>query len=401
MLNTMAKEDTINHDSLTGQSKSDSFLPAFTIGSLVEGKVIARGRSSLFLDLGPRGTGIIYGREFYEARGTIKNLNIGDTVQAKITELENDNGYVELSLKDATKDIGWQKLKELRDEEKIIKVKITGVNRGGLLTDINGIGAFLPVSQLSPENYPRVIDADKQKILKELQKFIGKTLEVKILNLSAQGNKLILSEKAKKEEALKEILKNYKQGDIVEGKITGIADFGAFIRFPLPKAKLEDESEEKKSGEKDAQKLAENEIEGLIHISELDWQLVQNPSEVVKVGEDVKAQIIDISKNQVFLSLKKLKENPWQEIEKKYKNGDVIKGKVISFSPFGAFVEITPRIRGLCHISEFNSQKTLADGKTLQDSSKMEELLKIGQMYDFQILLIEPKEHRISLKLVK
>lgn len=345
------------------------------IGSIVEGKVVARDRSSLYIDLGNQGTGIIFGREFYEVKEVIKSLNIGDTVFAKIVELENEEGYRELSMIDATKDINWQKLRDLKEKEEIISVKITGVNKGGLLTSINNIPAFLPVSQLSAENYPRVADADKAKILKELQKFIGKTLEVKVLDLLAEENKLILSEKAKSEQLFKKILNNYKKEDIIEGKITGIADFGVFIKFPLT---AEGTPEEKDSS-----------IEGLIHISELDWQLVQNPASVVTVGEVLKAKIIDIKNNQVFLSLKALKENPWEEVEKNHKKGDVIKGKVISFSPFGAFIEVLPKIRGLCHISEFASQK------------EMEDSLKAGETYEFEILLIEPKEHRMSLKLKK
>src|SRR3990167_621782 len=362
------------------QKNSDSVIPP-SIGLIVEGKVVARDRSSLFIDLGNQGTGIIYGREFYEVKEVIKSLAIGDIVRAKIVELENEDGYRELSLQDATKDINWQKLRDMKDSQEIIKVKISGVNKGGLLTNINNIPAFLPVSQLSPENYPRVVDADKAKILKELQKFIGKTLEVKILDLLAAENKLILSEKAKTEQVLKEILKDYKKGDVIEGKITGIADFGVFIKFPLEVVSTETEGQPAES--------INSSIEGLIHISELDWQLVQNPAEVVKVGEVVKAKIIDINNNQVFLSLKSLKENPWEKIEKEYKKGDIIKGKVISFSPFGAFVEVLPKIRGLCHISEFTSQKD------------MEEKLTAGEAYNFEILLIEPKEHRMSLKLVQ
>src|SRR3989344_1789369 len=204
-----------------------------TIGSTIDGIVVARDRSSLFVDLGFFGTGIIFGREFYEVKDVIKNLAIGDKIYAKIVELENEEGYKELSLKDATKEISWQKLREMKEEGTILTVKITGVNKGGLLTSLDNIPAFLPVSQLSPENYPRVVDADKQKILKELQKFIGKTLEVKILDLMAEENKLILSEKAKTEQAIKKIISGYKKGDIIEGKITGIADFGVFIRFPF------------------------------------------------------------------------------------------------------------------------------------------------------------------------
>ena len=353
----------------TIKKTADTTSP-LSVGSTIEGKVVARDRSSIFIDLGIYGTGIIYGREFYNVKDIVKNLEIGDKVYAKIVELENDDGYIELSLRDATKEIGWQRLRELRDSGQILNVRITGVNKGGLLTSLDGIQAFLPVSQLAPEHYPRVADADKQKILKELQKFIGKTLEVKIFDLLAEENKLILSEKAKSEEKTKEVLKNYKKGDIVEGEITGIADFGAFVKFPL---QIEDKNDQ---------------IEGLIHISELDWQLVENPVEVVKVGEIVNAQIININNNQVFLSLKSLKKNPWEEIEKQYKKGDVIKGKVTKFSTFGAFVEIMPKIRGLCHISEFESKE------------KMEEQMKIGETYDFQVLLIEPKEHRMSLKLI-
>ena len=344
-----------------------------SIGATVEGKVVARDRSSIYIDLGILGTGIIYGREFYIVKDVVKSLEIGDKVHAKIVEVENDEGYRELSLKDATKEISWQRLRDLRDSGQIVTVRVTGVNKGGLLATLDGIQAFLPVSQLAAEHYPRVADADKQKILKELQKFIGKTLEVKILDLLAEENKLILSEKAKSEEKTKEVLKNYSKGDIIEGQITGIADFGAFIKFPVTE---------------DNKELTEDGIEGLIHISELDWQLVENPTEVVKVGEVVKAQIININNNQVFLSLKALKKNPWEEVEKEFNKGDVIKGKVTKFSTFGAFVEIKPKIRGLCHISEFESKE------------KMEEMMKIGETYEFTVLLIEPREHRMSLKLV-
>ncbi|MBU4204803.1 S1 RNA-binding domain-containing protein [Patescibacteria group bacterium] len=352
-------------------------------GSIAEGTVVGRDRSSLFVDLGIHGNGIIYGREFYEAKRIIKDLKVGDKIYAKVTELENEDGYKELSLREATKQIGWQKLRDIKEKGDIFKVKITGVNKGGLLTAVEDISAFLPVSQLSPEHYPRVADADRQKILKELQKFIGQTLEVKILDLLAEENKLILSEKAKSEEKIKEILENYKKGDVIDGEISGIANFGVFIKFPVLPAKD-----------------SVSQIEGLIHISELDWQLIENPADLVKIGEVIKAQIIEIKNSQVFLSLKSLKKNPWESLEKKYKKGDKVTGKVTKFNPFGAFVQIESapasdaskneaKIQGLCHISEFGSQK------------KMEEMLKIGQVYEFQISAVEPKEYRMSLKLIK
>lgn len=334
------------------------------VSDIVEGKVIAKESGKLFLDLGPIGTGIIYGKEFYAAKDKIRDLKIGDPIFAKIIDLENEEGYLELSISQASQELAWQALRQKKEKEEKILVKILGVNKGGLLTEVMGIPAFLPVSQLLPEHYPKVENGETTKILKELQKFIGKEMEVKILDLSQKRKQIILSEKAKEIDKVKEILKNYKVGDLVEGEITGVTDFGAFIKF----------------GEG---------LEGLIHISELDWKIIEDPTEIVKVGEKVRAKIIDISNNKVYLSLKALKKDPWQGLEKKYKKGDIVLGKVNKFNSFGAFVQISPEIQGLCHISEFGLM------------SKMEEKLKIGKEYNFQILEIKPEEHRMRLKLVE
>jgi len=342
----------------------NNFLKSLRIGDIIEGKVIGRKISALFLDLGPRGTGIIYGKEFQMAKDQLKDLKIGDNIFAKIISLENEDGYVELSIGQAKYELTWGSLKQKKEKKEKIIIKVLGANKGGLLTEILRIPAFLPVSQLSFEHYPKIKDGDTAKILIELQKFIGKEMEVKIFDLDPKERKLILSEKAKDIEKTKEILKNYKVGDIIEGKITGLVDFGAFIKF-------------------------NDGLEGLIHISELDWKIIEDPSEIVKVGDKVKAKIIEILDDKVSLSLKALKDDPWKDIEKKYKKGDVVKGEVTKFNPFGAFIQITPKIQGLCHISEFGSQK------------KMEEKLKINRKYNFQILLIDPKEHRMSLKLTE
>jgi small subunit ribosomal protein S1 len=348
-------------------SEKNNLVKPPKVGEIVEGKVIGKERQALFLDLGALGTGIIYGREFQEAKEELKNLKIGDSIFTKIVDLENELGYIELSVSQASNELIWDGLKQKKEKGEIIAVKISGANRGGLLTEISGISAFLPVSQLLPEHYPRVEGGESSKILKELQKFVGKTLEVKIFDLSSKEKKLILSEKVKEAEKIKEVLKKYKVGQVVEGEITGITDFGVFLKFgTLPTV-----------------------LEGLIHISELDWAIVADPSEIVKVGEKLRAKIIDISNDKVSLSLKALKKDPWQDIEKKYKKGDIISGKVTKFNPFGAFVQITPKIQGLCHISEFGTK------------TRMIERLKISKKYDFQILSIDPKEHRMTLKLVE
>jgi len=343
----------------------DNHLRPLKVGQIVEGRIIGRGRSALFLDLGAFGTGIIYGKEFYSAKEEFKNLKNGVEVSAKVTDLDNEQGYIELSITEASQELAWEKLKQKKEKGEMVKVKILGANRGGLLAKISGIPAFLPVSQLKSEHYPRIEGADSSKILKALQEFVGQELEVKIFDLSEKEEKLILSEKAKDSEKKREILKEYKIDQIITAEVTGITDFGVFVRFG-------------KQG-----------LEGLIHISKLDWAIVEDPSKLVKVGQKLKVKIIEISDDKVFLSLKALKKDPWEDIEKKYKKGDIILGKVIKFNPFGAFVEIEKKIQGLIHISEFGTSK------------KMEDALEIGKKYNFKILSMEPKEYKMSLSLEK
>lgn len=258
------------------------------IGELIEAKIIKGGLASVFLDLGAFGTGVILGKEFYQAKEELKGLKVGDKVLAKIVGLENEQGFIELSLSEARKEAAWQELEKKKEEDETLKIKILGANKGGLLAKVSGVSAFLPVSQLSEEHYPKVENGEKSEILRKLQKLVGQELEVKILDVSKKEGKLILSEKAKENERIKELLKAYKVGDVVKGQITGITDFGAFIKFPVQATK--------------------NQVEGLIHISELDWQLVQDPSSIVKPDQKLKAKIIEISGPRVFLSLKALKE---------------------------------------------------------------------------------------------
>lgn len=380
--------------------KNDSLKPP-KIGEIVQGKIVSKGKASVFLDLGKWGTGIIYGREFYEAKDRLKGLKIGDSIFVKIVDFENEEGYIEVSLSKAGRELAWEELKQKKEKDEILSVKISGANKGGLLTKISSIPAFLPVSQLSPTNYPKVEGGENQKILRALQKFIGKEMEVKIFDLDPKEEKLILSEKAKEASKIKEILKNYKVGDVIEAEITGVVDFGAFIKFPASP-----DSQASRGGGPES-------LEGLIHISELDWQLIEDPSQIVKMGQKIKAKIIEISNDKVFLSLKALKKDPWEGIEEIYKKKDIIKGKITKLNPFGAFVQISParnvspsdaggpgpddsdikkdkpKIQGLCHISEFGSQK------------KMEQTLKTGKEYSFEILSIDPPKHRMSLRLAK
>ncbi|OQX70728.1 30S ribosomal protein S1 [Candidatus Parcubacteria bacterium 4484_255] len=348
---------------LETKTEAEGVLPPKK-GETVEGKIIGNDRYSVYVDLGPIGTGIIFGKEYYAAKNMLKSLKPGDEIKAKILEVDNEEGYIELSLREAKEEKNWEKLQELEHGSETVKIKITGANKGGLLAEFFNIKGFLPLSQLSIEHYPRVKDGNTAEILKSLQELVGKTLEVKIIDAEPNENKLIFSEKAVTSKEISKLLEKYNPGDIVEGKITGLADFGAFIKFPLR--------------EEDTQ------TEGLIHISELDWQLIDEVSDVVKVGDIVKAKIIDISKDgKVSLSLKALKEDPWKGIEKKFKKGDIVKGVVVKINELGAFVEIAPKIRGLVHISQTQSET---------------QKLKQGKEYKFEIISLDPINHKMGLR---
>ena len=337
-------------------------LRIFRVGEIVEGTVIEKRGSKVFVDLGQRGTGIIFGREYYEAQDILKGLSVGDPIAAKVVELDNEDGYVELSLKEAGRERNWQTLKRVLEEGTTVDLKVSEANRGGLIMEYLGVKGFLPVSQLSSNNYPRVQGGDKEKIYEELKKFIGKALTVKIMDVEPMEGKLIFSERSMDDQKLREKLAHYPIGAEVDGEITGIVDFGAFMKF----------------GE---------DIEGLIHISEIDWQLIEKPSDMLKIGEKVRAKIIDIQGDKVSLSLKALKENPWLKAAEKYTKGDVVMGSVTKFNPFGAFVRLDEEIQALVHISEFGSE------------TKMRESLALGTSYEFTILMVDPKEHRIGLAL--
>jgi small subunit ribosomal protein S1 len=357
----------------SNEINQDDTLSLPKTGEVVKGKIIGTKGSAIFIDLGHVGTGIIFGKEFYEAKDFLKNLKPESEISAKVLDPDNEEGYIELSLKQANEELAWKTIQEQKEKQETINVKILGVNKGGLLTKVSGIPAFLPVSQLSFEHYPRVEQGDKLKIVRELQNLIGEELKVKLFDINQKEKNIILSEKAGTISKLKEVFKELKPGTIVQGEITGIVDFGAFVRFSLPS-----------SGAKPKEDAT---LEGLIHISEMDWQMIDNPSKVVKIGEKIKAKIIEVAYNRVSLSLKALKKNPWENVEKKYKKGDIIKAKATKFNPFGAFIQISPEIQGLVHISEFGNE------------DKMKNALELGKEYDFQILQVEPKERKIALKL--
>lgn len=254
------------------------------VGDILEGKIIGPGNFGFYVDLGIFGTGVVYKRELRGIKD-LKKFQPGDKVFVKVIGPENEEGYFELSLGKAQEEITWQELQEKAEKGESLLVKISKANKGGLIAELPSVSGFLPLSQLSSEHYPKVEGGDSTKIIQELQKLIGKALEVKILSLDSNQKKIIFSEKAKEIQSLKEVLKSCKVEDMVGGEITGITDFGLFVKFAPP---TKDKSQ----------------LEGLIHISEIDKDKAKNLSASFTIGQKIKARIIKISDDKVYLSLK-------------------------------------------------------------------------------------------------
>ncbi|MDD3887813.1 MAG: S1 RNA-binding domain-containing protein [Patescibacteria group bacterium] len=331
-------------------------------GDTLVGKVIEMSKNAVYIDLGQYGIGVVRGKELWESLDVYGELNVGDEVEATILEMENEENILELTFRKATKKEVWDELNEKRDKREIITVKIQSANKGGLLTTLFGIPAFMPVSQLTPEHYPRVEGGDQDKILSKLQSFIGKKMKIQIVTADPKDEKLIISEKEAAFTKQKEKIGNVKVGDVVEGEVSGIVDFGIFVKF--------------------------DGLEGLVHISELSWQRVDDPANLVKIGDKVKAEIIGIEDSKITLSIKKLQKDPWIEAVKKYKVGQLVKGIVKEVKPFGIFIQLDKDIHGLVHVSELPFNITDAKKELVMGSEK-----------EFRILSIEPGEHRLGLTL--
>ena len=352
---TVIPEDTRAMAKLVGDAP-----PRPEAGEICEGPVIKVDKRAVYIDLPPYGIGIIYGREYMNARDLIKHMQVGDIVTAKVVETENEDGYTELSLKEARQSLIWAEAEELVRKKSSIELAVKDANKGGLIIEWQGIAGFLPASQLSADHYPRVEDGDKDKILDELRKLVGVKLSLSVITAIPKEGKLIFSEKEHTQKEKEELVAKYRLGMIVEGDITGIVDFGAFMKI-------------------------EEGLEGLIHISEMDWGLVDDPRKPFKVGDHVRAQIIEIKENKVSLSVKVLKENPWKNADKKYKKGDVVRGVVIKFNKYGALASIEEGVAGLVHVSEFGGEE------------KLRAALELGKVYPFTITLFEPKDQRMTL----
>ncbi|HRH24141.1 MAG TPA: S1 RNA-binding domain-containing protein, partial [Candidatus Paceibacterota bacterium] len=339
----------------------DSIATPPKTGDLVEGTIIALVRGRLYVDLPPFGAGIIYGREYLNAADVLRKANPGDQITAKVVDPSGIEGYIELSLKEARQAAIWGEAEAAILAGTVYSVNVEEANKGGLILSWQGIQGFLPASQLAKEHYPRVPEGDKDKILGELGKLVGTPLQVRIITADAKEGKLIFSERTGAEDEEKtSLIDKYVVGDTVEGEVTGAVDFGIFVKL-------------------------EQGLEGLVHISELDWGLVEDPRALFKVGDKVKVKVIEIKDGKVSLSVKALKENPWKAAAERYKKGMEVHGVVIKYNKHGALASVEEGVAGLVHISEFASPLELRES------------LELGKTYPFAIKVFEPKDQRMTL----
>lgn len=336
-----------------------SDIKALTAGDVVEGDVMTVKKNEVWIDLGPQGLGVVMRREISHGQ----KLEKGEKVTVSVIDPEIEKGYALLSLKRAVKDRGWDELQRVFDANEIVEVVPYDANRGGLLIELEGIRGFLPVSQLAAGHYPRVSGADKDEILQKLHALTNKPLRVRVLDVSRKDNKLIFSEKEAVKDDMQARFSELKVGDVVEGVVTGVIDFGAFVNV--------------------------DGIEGLVHISEISWERVDNPRNYVKVGETVKAKIIAIDKDRLSLSLKQMTEDPWLKQVKAFKKGDIVEGKVTRITPFGAFVQLSSSVEALVHVSEMSDNEAVDP----------EKLFQLNERKQFKVLDIDTENRKIALSL--
>lgn len=367
LLLTLLQSNSSMSKTVTNDQGFLAQIPDFKLpspGDLVEGEVIAIYKNKILVDIGGIAVGLISGREAKDSGDTVKSLQVGDQVSAYVIEGENEEGYIVMSLRKASQEKTWKKFLDAFEKGLVIEVSPNEANKGGLLLDIDGIKGFIPVSQLAPMHYPRVNGADANMILQRLQELVAIKFRVKIINIDKENGKLILSEKAAMEEQRVSALEGLKIGDTVKGKISGVVKFGIFVAF--------------------------NGLEGLVHISEIAWGHVKNPSDYGRLGQEVEVQVIGIEGDKISLSMKRLTEDPWLEAAKNYKIGTVIDGEINRITPFGAFIKLSDDINGLIHVTEISAEKEIKDPS---------EVLNVGDKVKAKVIAIEPDEHRVGLSI--
>lgn len=331
-------------------------------GEIISGKIIKIEKKNILVNVNNQFTGLVVSKEVGNTID-LNELKPGQQIEVMVLGDSVERGLLILSLKRANQIKNLTNLTKYNESNEIITVRPTEANKWGLLVDIDGLKWFIPVSQLTPIHYPRVEWADPEKILAHLNALVGEPFKVRVINVDENGKKIIFSEKAAIEENREEALKKLKEGDIVEWVISGILSYGLFVTF--------------------------DGLEGLVHVSEIDWGHVTDPSKFAKVWMKVKVKVIGLDSEKISLSIKRLKENPWDTLAKKYKLNDKIVAPISRISKFGAFMDLEWGIQGLIHLSEISHWVV----KDIRDH------IKVWEEVTAKIINFEPEKKRIGLSL--
>lgn len=364
---TSKKKKTTNKTPQTMEElleKTDYKLKVLNKGEEEVGTVTDITESAVLVDIGAKTEGLVTDKEYKKAEEFISKLEVGDEVTAEVISPENEKGQILLSLQRAADAHKWNLLEQYQDTGKVIEVRGLRVNKGGLIARKFGIRGFIPASQFGRQYLGKIDDLQNEKV------------KVKIIEVDRSKNRLIFSEKAvseadvieKQEEALKEV----EIGEVYEGVVSGVKPFGVFVRVIIDE-----------NGDTDDENLF---LEGLVHISEISWERVENVKSRFNVGDRVKVKVIALEEDsaKLNLSIKRLKPDPWEEIEKNYPEDKKVKGKITRLVAFGAFVELEPGIEGLIHISKIPADYDM----------------EVGDKVEVYIESIDKEKRRMSLGLV-
>ncbi len=355
----MAKNDLTLFEELFAASPEIKYPKQ---GEVISGTIVKIEKKNILVNVNNQFTGLVVSKEVGNTID-LNELQAGQSIDVMVLGDSVERGLLILSLKRANQIKNLSNLTKYNETSEIITVRPTEANKWGLLVDIDGLKGFIPVSQLTPIHYPRVEGADPEKILAHLDGLVGEPFKVRVINVDEAGKKIIFSEKAAIEENREKALTNLKEGDVVEGTVSGILSYGLFVTFDW--------------------------LEGLVHVSEIDWGHVTDPSKFAKVWMKVKVKVIGLDSEKISLSIKRLKENPWDVLAKKYKLNDSITAPISRISKFGAFMDLEGGIQGLIHLSEISHGVV----KDIRDH------VKVGEEVTAKIINFEPEKKRIGLSL--
>ncbi|HOR06031.1 MAG TPA: S1 RNA-binding domain-containing protein [Candidatus Dojkabacteria bacterium] len=344
-------------------------------GDIIEGDVVDVRDSYLVVDVGHKSEGIVAGRELKSDSFNWKDLKVGDKVLVYVVKPEDEEGQLVLSIRRTQQASAWITLEKAKKENDVVEAVVVESNNGGLIVEIGkDIRGFIPTSQLDASRVyldgVRQVGKDiSSRVQKRLNSLVGEKIQTRIIELDREKNRIILSEKmvtqSRDLEQREKTLNKVKEGDVLEGIVSGITPFGIFVN-------------------------AEG-LEGLVHLSELSWDKVEDIGKIYAVGSKVKVMVIGISDGgkRVAYSIKRLLQDPWSAAISKYKIGDVVKGTIQKVVPYGAFVRIGEGLNGLIHISELSSQLV----------KNPEDIVKVGDKVDVKILSISSTERHLGLSL--